>query len=144
MLLLHPVGDGPLAAGFLLSALWGYRLEADYVRFNVKGHWWQNVIKASLGIAVLFALHSGLKPIFSVCLPILEATPLLHRHFLPLLYLGWWVALLAPLCFKALRLYRRDGYARLCRTALPLHIFEAGGGQMRRERPVLFLVFTVL
>ncbi|HOC06337.1 MAG: phosphatase PAP2 family protein [Bacillota bacterium] len=110
MLLLHPVGDGPLAAGFLLSALWGYRLEADYVRFNVKGHWWQNVIKASLGIAVLFALHSGLKPILlSLFANPLEATPLYYtatfcRYFI----LGWWVALLAPLCFKALRLYRRD------------------------------------
>lgn len=110
MLLLHPVGDGPLAAGFLLSAMWGYRLELDYVRFNVRGKWWQNVIKALLGIAVLFVLHFGLKPILLNLFnnPVEDTTLYYVATFCRYFIMGWWVALLAPLSFKALGLYRQE------------------------------------
>jgi len=110
MLLLHPSGDGPLTAGFMLSVLWGYRLETDFVRFKVRGRWWQNIIKALLGIAVLFILHSGLKPILLSLFnnPAKDTSFYYVATFCRYFIMGWWVSLLAPLSFKKLGLYPKE------------------------------------
>lgn len=110
LLLLHPGGDSPLLAGFLLSSLWGYRLETDLVNFNVKGYWWQNVIKALLGTAVLFGLHSGLKPILLTLFnnPAGDTAFYYAATFCRYFIMGLWVSLLAPLSFKALGLYKKE------------------------------------
>ena len=63
LLAVHHEGDGPLVAGFMLGALWGYRLDADFLGFRVRGNWRQHAFKAVLGVAGLFALRMGLKPV---------------------------------------------------------------------------------
>lgn len=110
MLLLHPTGDGPLTAGFMLSVLWGYRLEQDFVRFKVKGLWWHNVSKALLGIAVLFILHSGLKPILLSLFnnPAKDTSFYYAATFCRYFIMGLWVSLLAPISFKALGLEQKE------------------------------------
>lgn len=93
-------------AGFLLSSLWGYRLEADYVKFPVKGGWRQNLVKAVLGLAALIAIYSA-NPVIMNALgqpkpgDVLYAVGLFSRYFL----MGFWVSFLAPLSFKTLGLH---------------------------------------
>lgn len=93
-------------AAFMLSCLWGYRLEADYVKFEVKGSWWQNTIKVVLGLSVIVLLSlSGpiILKIFGQPEPstVRFWAGIFIRYFL----IGIWVSLLAPFCFKALGLY---------------------------------------
>lgn len=110
MLIIHPRGDGPLTAGFLLGALWGYRLEADFVGFNVKANWWQNIIKAFVGLVGLFAVRMGLKPVLMALMGNPEeGAALFHgatviRYF----FMGIWVALAAPWFFRLIGLENRD------------------------------------
>lgn len=94
-------------AAFMLSCLWGYRLEADFVKFEVRGWWWQNVVKIGLGLTVLIALNSSGPLILKVLGQPAGGTiwfrgGIFCRYFL----IGAWVSLLAPFCFKALGLYR--------------------------------------
>lgn len=109
LLLIHPTGDGPLTMGFLLGALWGYRLEADFVGFREKGNWWQNVIKAVAGIAGLFVLRMALKPILGSILGSPEEETVLYHAatFIRYLILGFWVTLVAPWLFKLVGLEKR-------------------------------------
>jgi membrane-associated phospholipid phosphatase len=110
LLLLHPAGDSPMLSGFLLGALWGYRIEEDWVKFSVKGNWWQNAVKIALGIGVLFGLQTGLKSVLLSLLghPEPETTLQYGATYLRYCAMGWWVTLLAPLSFKALSLYKKD------------------------------------
>jgi len=110
MLIIHPTGDGPLTMGFLLGALWGYRLEADFVDFDVKGNWWQNIAKAAVGLAILFALRVGLKIILMKLLGDPgEGMPLYHAAtFIRYFGMGIWVALAAPWLFRIIGLERKD------------------------------------
>ena len=110
LLAIHPVGDGPLTMGFMLGALWGYRLESDYVGFHPRGNWWQGILKAVLGIAGLFALRMGLKPLLmSILNHPEEATSLYHvATFIRYFVLGIWVALAAPWFFRLIGLENRD------------------------------------
>lgn len=110
LLFLHPVGDGPMLAGFLLSSLLGYRLEGDRVKFRVKGLPWHTFFKVVIGLAVLLGLHSGLKPIFLGLAgqpapdTALYGVATFGRYFV----MGGWVTLLAPFTFKKLGLYKKD------------------------------------
>jgi len=115
MLLLHPKGDGPLTMGFLLGALWGYRLEADFVGFEIKGNWWQNIVKTVVGLAGLMALRIVLKPVFMSVLGNPEEGLLLYHAATVLRYffLGIWVALAAPWLFKLLRLEKKSSEAKI-------------------------------
>lgn len=110
LLLIHPQGDSPLLAGFTLSSLWGYRLEREWVAFNVKASWWQNAVKIALGLGVLMALHSGLKPILAGLFgrPLAGTAFANAATFTRYFIMGWWVTLLAPLCFRALGLAKQD------------------------------------
>lgn len=110
MLILHPLGDGPLTMGFLLGALWGYKLEADYVGFIVKGSWIQSILKAAIGIALLFGLRMGLKPALMALLGNPEeGVGLYHAAtFIRYFVMGIWVALGAPWLFRLIRLENRE------------------------------------
>lgn len=110
MYIVHPMGDGPLTAGFMLGALWGYKLEADFIGFNVKGSWIQNTLKAVVGIAILFALRMGLKPaLMAVLANPEEGAALYHAAtFIRYFFLGIWVALGAPWLFRLIHLEKKD------------------------------------
>ncbi|MGB4430694.1 MAG: phosphatase PAP2 family protein [Limnochordia bacterium] len=98
--LLHPAGDGPLTVGFLLGALIGYRLELLYIQFKEEAAPLQNLIKAVLGLAVLFLLKEALKPVVG-WLP--EGFSVVVRYCL----LGLWATLGAPFVFTKLGLYKK-------------------------------------
>ena len=105
LLIIPPAGDGPLM-GFLLGALWGYRLEADFVGFKERGHWWQSIIKVSVGLAVLYNLYfvktQLIMPLFDPASGLTDEV----ASFLLYLIMGLWVTLGAPWLFKALGLER--------------------------------------
>lgn len=109
-LVIHPKGDGPLTMGFMLGALWGYRLELDFVGFQPRGNWWQGIIKAVIGIAGLFALRMGLKPILlAVFNNPEEGFGLYHAvTFIRYFIMGIWVALAAPWLFRLIGLDQKN------------------------------------
>lgn len=98
--LLHPQGDGPMTAGFLLGALPGYRLELRYVKFKEDAALWQNIFKLILGLAVLFVLRIVLKPLVS-WLP--GGIDYVIRYG----FLGMWATLGAPFVFTKLGLFKK-------------------------------------
>lgn len=106
----HSVGDGALTLGFALAALWGYRLEKDYVGFREKAYWWQHIIKAVVGIAVLFGLRQVTRTLFIGLPGIGEEQEVLMglMTFLRYFVMGFWVIFVAPWLFKIAGLYRRD------------------------------------
>ncbi|MTI96781.1 MAG: phosphatase PAP2 family protein [Firmicutes bacterium] len=110
LFLIHPTGDGPLTTGFALGALWGYRLELEFVGFKERGTWWQGIIKTVIGLAVLFGLRIILKELFEVMLfgSPEEGLALHAATFLRYLIMGLWVTLIAPWLFRLMRLERRD------------------------------------
>lgn len=107
----HPAGDGPLAMGFMLGALWGYRLERDFVGFNPRGNWWQGILKAGIGIAGLFALRVGLKAVLMSTFNHPQETTSFYyiATFIRYFALGLWITFAAPWLFTRIRLARRDG-----------------------------------
>jgi len=106
LLAIHPVGDGPLTIGFMLGALWGYRLEADFVGFQVRGSWWQNILKTVLGLTGLLALRMGLKPVLLAVLGNPEEGMVTYHAatFIRYFVLGLWVSMAAPWLFRFLGL----------------------------------------
>ena len=103
----HSVGDGSMVLGFALGSLWGYRLEADFVAFQVKAAWWQHIIKAVLGLVVFFGLYYALGSVSDSLVG--DDTGLAYHLFRFFRYfcLALWVTLAAPWVFKLLRLYRK-------------------------------------
>ncbi len=106
LLAVHHEGDGPLVAGFMLGALWGYRLDADFLGFRVRGNWRQHAFKAVLGVAGLFALRMGLKPVLLAAFNGPPEGDALYQAaaFLRYFILGLWVCLGAPWLFRLLGL----------------------------------------
>lgn len=97
---LHPTGDGPMAVGFMLGALIGYRLELLYVQFEEKGTLFQNISKLVLGVALLFLLRIILKPLVS---PLPHGLATIIRYG----FLGLWATLGAPYLFVKLGLSKQ-------------------------------------
>lgn len=98
--LIHPAGDGPMTIGFLLGAVLGYTLESRHVQFREEATAVQNVIKSSLGLAVLFLLRIALKPILN-WLP--ADLAIIVRYGL----MGFWACFGAPFVFMRVGLYRK-------------------------------------
>lgn len=98
--LCHPMGDGPMAVGFLLGALIGYPLELRHVKFKESATVIQNIIKLILGLAILFVLRIFLKPLVG-WLP--NGIDTVVRYF----FLGAWASLGAPLAFTKLGLFKK-------------------------------------
>lgn len=88
--------DIPMVMGFLAGAASGYILEERTVRHRPQGSWKRQILKALLGLGVLFAIVAGLSDV-------------LPSHVLPFRFLryalgGFWVTLVAPWCFVKLGL----------------------------------------
>lgn len=98
--LIHPAGDGPMTIGFLLGAVLGYTLESRHVQFREEATAVQNVIKSSLGLAVLFLLRIALKPVLN-WLP--ADLAIIVRYGL----MGFWACFGAPFVFMRVGLYRK-------------------------------------
>lgn len=84
--LIHPTGDGPVTVGFVVGGLVGYVLESQTLDFSSRGSAAQQVLKVLLGVAALFALRIGLKPVTGL-LP--GATGDLVRYALLALWVTW-------------------------------------------------------
>lgn len=102
-------GLAPVVLGYCLAALWGYRLEKRLIDFDVKAAGWQHVIKAVVGLGVLFALRRLTSALFIGLPGITEEQELMHSvmTFLRYFVMGVWVTLAAPWLFKVARLSRR-------------------------------------
>lgn len=101
---LSPQGDMPKLMGLLSGASAGYIVEKDKVRSDTRTHWALQVLKAVIGLAVLFGILIGLGPLLSSGNPALQAALRFLRYGLG----GIWVTLLAPALFVALRLTPRE------------------------------------
>ncbi|MDD3781883.1 MAG: phosphatase PAP2 family protein [Limnochordia bacterium] len=99
--ILHPAGDGPMTVGFLLGAFLGYRLELSYVGFKEEAAAHHQVLKAAVGLVVLFLLRTALKPVLSWLPGGLATTT---RYTL----LGLWATLGAPYIFAKLGWHKKD------------------------------------
>ncbi|NLJ81012.1 MAG: phosphatase PAP2 family protein [Firmicutes bacterium] len=99
LFLIHPAGDGPMTAGFLLGALLGYRLELLYVDFQEEASLIQNMLKVGIGLGLLFGLRLLLKPV-TAWLP--GNLAVLARYTL----LGLWASLGAPFLFMKLGFFK--------------------------------------
>lgn len=101
---LSPEGDMSKLMGLFAGASVGYIIEQEKVRSIPRTHWALQVLKAVLGLAVLFGILMGLGPILSSSNPSLQVALRFFRYGLG----GIWVTLLAPALFVALKLTPRE------------------------------------
>ncbi len=101
---LAPASDMPKLMGLLAGAAVGYIIEGDRVRFVPQAPWGFQILKAVIGLAVLFGIVIGLKLLLIADTVALEAIFYFVRYGL----VGIWVTLLAPALFVALKLTPRE------------------------------------
>ncbi|HPU01181.1 MAG: phosphatase PAP2 family protein [Firmicutes bacterium] len=101
---ISPQGDMPKLMGLLAGASAGYMVEKEKVRSVTRTHWALQLLKAVLGLAVLFGILMGLAPLLSSDNPALQAALRFFRYALG----GIWVTLLAPALFVVLKLTPRE------------------------------------
>ncbi len=104
----HSFGHAPVVLGYILAALWGYRLETQLIGFTESAPWPKQLVKAVIGVGVLFGLRVVTRTLF-VSLPgIGEDQELLLSltTFLRYFVIGFWITFVAPWLFKVLKLYR--------------------------------------
>ena len=99
-----PSSDIPKLMGLFAGASVGYIVEQEKIRSNTKTRWYFQVIKAVLGVAVLFGIIMGLSGILSSDNEVLQIALRFIRYALG----GVWVTLLAPALFVALKLTPRE------------------------------------
>lgn len=104
LLVLNLSDTNAKAAGAAMGLILGWWLERRTVGFEAQATWVQQVIKAAVGLAVVFGLRVLLKPVLEV-LPI-GYLPDVLRYFA----LGLWVAWVAPMIF--VRLFGRASLVR--------------------------------
>ncbi len=103
--ILDPHSDMPKLMGLLAGAAFGYIIEKDKVRSIPRTHWGFQIIKALIGLVVLFGIVMGLGSVLtSKNLEVLAAL-----RFLRYCLGGIWATLLAPALFVALKLTPREG-----------------------------------
>ncbi|MDY6826018.1 MAG: phosphatase PAP2 family protein [Bacillota bacterium] len=95
-----PGVDPPKVLGLLAGASSGYVIEKEKVRSSVEGFFTARVLKAVIGLGVLFGLIMGLSGYLPSSVPALGFI----RYGLG----GLWVTLGAPTLFVALKLARRN------------------------------------
>lgn len=101
--ILSPDSDMPKLMGLLAGAAVGYIIEKDKVRSVPQTHWAFQVLKAVIGLAVLFGIVLGLGSVLTSDNPALLAALRFIRYAL----VGIWVTLLAPALFVALKMTPR-------------------------------------
>lgn len=57
--LLAPYKDTTMTAGALMGLSVGFVLESRYVRYTVQGVWWRRVLRAIVGLLILFPIYLG-------------------------------------------------------------------------------------
>ncbi len=57
------VKNAYLLFGCSLAMILSYTIERKYVRFEVKAVWWAQILKVVIGLALVLAIKSGLKPV---------------------------------------------------------------------------------
>lgn len=93
--------DGaPKLMGYLAGGSLGYVLEREKLRFKTGGKWYQQLLKAVIGLAGLFGLVLGLGRVLPGDVPIA-----MFAHFS---LIGLWVTIIAPSIFVLLRLTSRE------------------------------------
>jgi len=107
MFLLHSQGDGPMITGFLLGALWGYRLEKDFIGWPEKATPVQNVFKVVLGLVVFFGLREVTRAVLINWPGLTEEQTIIFPIMTWIRYsiMGFWVTLFAPMVFQKLKLF---------------------------------------
>ena len=89
------VKNGYLVLGCSLGMILSYFLERKYIRFDVSGAWWTQILKTAVGLLLVLGIKAGLKPVCNaVCGGHAAATAL--RYFLVVLF----AACVWPLTFK--------------------------------------------
>lgn len=101
---LSPEGDMSKLMGLLAGASAGYIVEQEKVRSLPRTHWAFQLLKAFLGLAVLFGILLGLGPVLTCGDPALQTALRFLRYGLG----GLWVTLLAPALFVALKMTPRQ------------------------------------
>lgn len=81
--------------GVLLAFLPSYLLERKFIRFNVKGRWWQHIIKVLLGGGIALGIRIGLSALFP---------EMLIFDFIRYFLMGVGILVLAPWLFLKLKL----------------------------------------
>lgn len=84
--------------GVMMSVYIGYYLEKRFIRFDVRGLWWQHILKCLVGGVVALGLYFGLKYAF------LFDTSFWLYGFLRFFLMGAWLTLGAPEVFRLLKL----------------------------------------
>ncbi len=102
-------GLAPVVLGYILAALWGYRLEKQVVKFVEQAAWWQQILKAVIGLGILFGLRVVTRTLFIGLTGVGEDQELLFAcmTFLRYFVMGAWVTFAAPWLFKTAGLYRK-------------------------------------
>lgn len=66
LLLLHPTEDAASPIGAVIGISLGYLLDRQHLRFSPAGPWWQRVLRALLGLVLVFTIHIGLSTLFGL------------------------------------------------------------------------------
>jgi membrane-associated phospholipid phosphatase len=98
MMLLFPSEDGITTGAVLMGMGIGFVLECRWIGFESGGVWWKQVLRFTLGVAVLIGLWMGLRIAFA------SAEPALLFRFIRYSLMGFWSGLGAPWVFVRLRL----------------------------------------
>jgi len=93
--LIHPTEGAVVPLGTLTGFGVAYVLEAEWVRFQVDGLWWQRVLRYLVGVLVILIVYVGLKVVFP------EGTTF---RFLRYSCVGLSVGVVAPWLFVKTRL----------------------------------------
>jgi membrane-associated phospholipid phosphatase len=103
LLPLHPVPDTAIRLGTLSGLGVGFILEGDSLQFSPVGPWWQRLLRAVLGLALIFGFYTGFSLIID---PYAASGSLLLTIWtvLSLALLGFIIAWLLPWLFLRLGL----------------------------------------
>ncbi len=100
LVLVLPGVDPPKILGYLSGASFGYILEKEKIKTAVKGPLGKQLLKAIIGVLVLFGIIVGLGGLLPSAVTILGFI----RYFLG----GLWVTLIAPIIFSRLGLSKQE------------------------------------
>ncbi len=104
LLAVLPGADPPKVLGYMAGASFGYILEKEKIRTTVKAPLTKQIIKAIIGLAVLFGIIAGLGGFLPSAIKPLG--------FIRYALGGIWVTLLAPLLFSVTGLADRESSSR--------------------------------
>lgn len=83
----HGIENAYKILGCILGLWLAYEIDEKYIHFDTKAVWWAQMIKFILGLLILLAIKSGLKPVLNT---LLNGNPLADciRYFLMVIFAG--------------------------------------------------------